>query len=56
MVLGYLDPAAGGMIVQSIIAVAVAVPFILRAHISRAVARFRGHRDEDSNDPGSPGT
>jgi hypothetical protein len=48
MVLGYLDPAAGGMIIQTIVAAAVALPFILRSQIARAVSRFRGDR------PGSP--
>ncbi len=51
MVLGYLDPAAGGMIVQTIIAAAIALPFILRSHISRAMARFRGDRAENSDKP-----
>ena len=51
MVLAYLDPAAGGMIVQTIIAAAVALPFIFRSHISRAMARFRGDRVESSDEP-----
>ena len=42
MVLLYLDPAAGGMLIQTIVAAAVALPFVLRSQISRAVARFRG--------------
>lgn len=46
MVLAYLDPAAGGMIIQSIIAAAVAVPFLFRTHISRVVARLRGKEAE----------
>ena len=54
MVLAYLDPAAGGMIVQTIIAAAVALPFILRGQITRAVARFRGGRPKGPNDSGSP--
>ena len=53
MVLGYLDPAAGGMIVQTIIAAAVALPFILRAQISRGLARLRGSRAKNSSDAGS---
>jgi hypothetical protein len=52
MVLGYLDPAAGGMIVQTIIAAAVALPFILRAQISRGLARLRGGRVKDSSEAG----
>jgi hypothetical protein len=44
MVFAYLDPAAGGMIIQSIIAAAVALPFILRSQISRGIAWLRGNR------------
>ena len=41
MFLAYLDPAAGGMIIQTLIAAAVAIPFILRTQISRGIDRFR---------------
>jgi hypothetical protein len=44
MVFAYLDPAAGGMIIQTIVAATVAVPFILRSQIARIVARLRGQR------------
>ena len=44
MVFAYLDPAAGGMIIQTIVAATVAVPFILRAQIARVVGRLRGQR------------
>ena len=54
MVLAYLDPAAGGMVIQAIVAAAVALPFILRAQISRGLARFRGgSRPKTSDDSGS---
>jgi hypothetical protein len=46
MVFAYLDPAAGGMIIQTLIAAAVAVPFILRSQIARVVARVKGQRTE----------
>lgn len=42
MIFAYLDPAAGGMIIQTIIAAAVALPFILRTQIARGLDRFRG--------------
>ena len=48
MFLAYLDPAAGGMVIQSIVALAVAIPFILRSQISRGINRFR-RRTENSN-------
>ena len=44
MVFAYLDPAAGGMIIQTIVAAAVAVPFILRSQISRMINRLRAYR------------
>lgn len=56
MVLGYLDPAAGGMIIQTIIAAAVALPFILRSHISRGLARLRGSSESDTRDEQGTGT
>lgn len=42
MIFAYLDPAAGGMIIQTIIAASVALPFILRTHIARGLERIRG--------------
>lgn len=42
MIFAYLDPAAGGMIIQTIIAAAVALPFILRTQIARGLDRLRG--------------
>ena len=55
MFLAYLDPAAGGMVIQSIVALAVAIPFILRSQITRGIDRFR-RRTESSkaHDPESP--
>ena len=41
MIFAYLDPAAGGMIIQTIIAAAVALPFILRTQIARGLDRLR---------------
>jgi hypothetical protein len=50
MFLAYLDPAAGGMIIQSLIAAAVAIPFILRSQISRGLAKLRGTEPDASED------
>ena len=47
MFVAYLDPAAGGMIIQTIIAAAVAIPFILRTQISRGIELIR-KRNEPS--------
>ena len=56
MLLAYLDPAAGGMIIQTIIAAAVALPFILRSHISRGLQRLRGSNESNSRDEQTTGT
>ena len=50
MVFAYLDPAAGGMIIQTIIAAAVALPFILRTQITRGLARLRSQRGPKSTE------
>lgn len=56
MVLAYLDPAAGGMIIQSIVALAVAIPFILRSQISRGIERLRGRRVTKGPEDGQNGS
>jgi hypothetical protein len=38
----YIDPGAGSMVIQMLIAAAVAVPFFLRTQIARGIARIRG--------------
>ena len=45
----YIDPGAGSMVVQAVLAAALAIPFLFRTHIGRAVQRLRdirGPRDE----------
>jgi hypothetical protein len=45
----YIDPGAGSMVIQAVLAAALAVPFFFRTHIGRAVQRLRamrGTRDE----------
>ena len=49
VILLYIDPGAGSMVIQAMLAAALAIPFFFRTHISRAVQRFRelrGHRDD----------
>jgi hypothetical protein len=48
-VLAYLDPAAGGMIIQTLVAAAVAIPFIMRAQISKILGRLRRNRSGKSD-------
>ena len=42
----YIDPGAGSMVIQAILATALAIPFFFRSQISRFVQRFRGSRAE----------
>jgi len=41
MILGYIDPGAGSLLIQAVIAAVVAVPFFFRTHIARLFGRFR---------------
>lgn len=41
MVLAYLDASTGGLIIQTLIAAAVAIPFILRTQLARGLAMLR---------------
>jgi len=38
---GYIDPGAGSLVVQALIAGAVSLPFLLRSKLRAAVARIR---------------
>jgi hypothetical protein len=42
----YIDPGSGSLIVQALIATAVAVPFFLRHQIGRVVRAIRGDRSD----------
>ena len=52
MVLAYIDPGAGSMIIQAALAGLLAIPFFFRTHIGTLVRRFRPGRptDESSSD------
>lgn len=50
MVLAYLDPGAGSLVIQAVLAAALAVPFFLRSQVAALVARLRG-READPDDP-----
>jgi hypothetical protein len=47
LLLAYIDPGAGSLIVQAVIATIVAVPFFLRHHIGRFVRSIRGGGSAD---------
>lgn len=44
MIFAYIDPGAGSMLIQAVIAGALAIPFVLRTQIRALVDRFRGQR------------
>jgi hypothetical protein len=48
--IAYIDPGSGSLIIQAVIATALAVPFFLREQIARLV---RGLRRGKPNDPAS---
>ena len=48
MVLLYIDPGAGSMLIQAVLAGLLAVPFMFRGAIARAIDRVRGRRQSES--------
>jgi hypothetical protein len=45
-VLAYIDPGAGSLVIQAIIAGLVSIPFFLRGRIASVVGRFRRSQTE----------
>lgn len=43
LVFGYIDPGAGSLVIQAIIAGIVSIPFFFRNAIRKTVGRFRRH-------------
>jgi hypothetical protein len=54
MILLYIDPGAGSMVIQAVLAGVLAIPFLFRTHVGRAVERLRQlrGRDRDSSSTG----
>ena len=42
MFIAYIDPGAGSLLIQALIAGALAVPFFLRTHVRSLISRVRG--------------
>jgi hypothetical protein len=42
----YIDPGAGSLVIQALLAAVLAVPFFFRTQLGRAVARVRGLRSQ----------
>lgn len=51
MLFAYLDPGAGSLVIQAIIAGAIAVPFFLRTQIRALVDRFVHRPGADADSP-----
>ncbi len=41
MLLAYLDATTGGLVIQTLIAALVAIPFILRTQVARGISYIR---------------
>jgi hypothetical protein len=50
MILLYIDPGAGSMLIQALLAGLLAVPFFFRTQVARVVRRFRGEQTEEYED------
>ena len=50
MILAYIDPGAGSMVIQALLAGALAVPFLFRTHLRRALDRVRGLLGRDQGE------
>jgi hypothetical protein len=46
----YIDPGAGSMLIQGLLAVLLAVPFFFRSAIARGVAVLRGRPRRSADD------
>jgi hypothetical protein len=46
----YIDPGAGSLVIQAVLAAALAVPFFLRSQVARVLGGLRslGRRGDDS--------
>ena len=51
MIYLYIDPGAGSMLVQALLAGLLAVPFFLRSQIARVVDRVRHRAARDDRGP-----
>lgn len=49
MIFAYLDPGAGSLVIQAVLAAALAIPFFLRSQLASLIGRVR-RREPDSDD------
>ena len=50
MIILYIDPGAGSMVIQAMLAGILAIPFFFRTQIARVVGRFRRLGSNPSED------
>ena len=50
MILAYIDPGTGSMVIQLLLASLLSVPFLFRRAITRTFRRLRGQPDPDHTD------
>jgi hypothetical protein len=53
MILIYIDPGAGTMVIQALIAAALAIPFFFRTHASRFIRHIRRQVSDEYEDGSS---
>jgi hypothetical protein len=46
----YIDPGAGSMLVQAVLAGVLAVPFLFRSRMRAVLSRLRRSKDDPSED------
>lgn len=51
MILLYIDPGAGSMLIQAVLAGLLAVPFFFRTQAGRFIERLRRQASEEFEDP-----
>jgi replication-associated recombination protein RarA len=51
----YIDPGAGSMVIQAVLAGVLAVPFLFRSAIARAIERVRGRRAPSASEKADGG-
>ena len=52
LILAYIDPGSGSLVVQALIAGLVAIPVFFRHQIARVVRTLRGHDDRSTETAG----
>jgi hypothetical protein len=55
MILAYIDPGAGSLLIQALIAAALSVPFLFRRSLRAVTGRLRHRRSEPADDQLPPG-